>query len=159
MTKRSAPVHSRRNVTSEAKEPLVEDEAVVEDISLDKITEVYIKMRDKRSDLKHKFDSEDGAIQEEMKLLEEQMLDVCKRMSAESIRTKMGTIIRSIKTRYWTNDWDSMRTFIKDNDAFDLLEKRLHQTNMRQYLEENPDVLPIGLNVDREFTVVVRRAK
>ena len=116
-------------------------------------------MRDKRSDLKHKFDSEDGAIQEEMKLLEEQMLDVCKRMSAESIRTKMGTIIRSIKTRYWTNDWDSMRTFIKDNDAFDLLEKRLHQTNMRQYLEENPDVLPIGLNVDREFTVVVRRAK
>jgi hypothetical protein len=137
----------------------VEDEAVVEDISLDKITEVYIKMRDKRSDLKHKFDSEDGAIQEEMKLLEEQMLDVCKRMSAESIRTKMGTIIRSIKTRYWTNDWDSMRTFIKDHDAFDLLEKRLHQTNMRQFLEENPDVLPIGLNVDREFTVVVRRAK
>jgi len=159
LTKRSAPVHWRRNVTSEAKEPLVEDEAVVEDISLDKITEVYIKMRDKRSDLKHKFDSEDGAIQEEMKLLEEQMLDVCKRMSAESIRTKMGTIIRSIKTRYWTNDWDSMRTFIKDNDAFDLLEKRLHQTNMRQYLEENPDLLPIGLNVDREFTVVVRRAK
>lgn len=159
MTKQSAPVHSRRNVTSEAKEPLVEDEAVVEDISLDKITEVYIKMRDKRSDLKHKFDSEDGAIQEEMKLLEEQMLDVCKRMSAESIRTKMGTIIRSIKTRYWTNDWDSMRTFIKDHDAFDLLEKRLHQTNMRQFLEENPDVLPIGLNVDREFTVVVRRAK
>ena len=159
MTKRSAPVHWRRNVTSEAKEPLVEDEAVVEDISLDKITEVYIKMRDKRSDLKHKFDSEDGAIQEEMKLLEEQMLDVCKRMSAESIRTKVGTIIRSIKTRYWTNDWDSMRTFIKDNDAFDLLEKRLHQTNMRQYLEENPDLLPIGLNVDREFTVVVRRAK
>jgi hypothetical protein len=100
----------------------VEDEVVVEDISLDKITEVYIKMRDKRSDLKHKFDSEDGAIQEEMELLEEQMLDVCKRMSAESIRTKMGTIIRSIKTRYWTNDWDSMRTFIKDNDAFDLLE-------------------------------------
>ncbi len=137
----------------------MEDEAVVEDISLDKITEVYIKMRDKRSDLKHKFDSEDGAIQEEMKLLEEQMLDVCKRMSAESIRTKMGTIIRSIKTRYWTNDWDSMRTFIKDHDAFDLLEKRLHQTNMRQFLEENPDVLPIGLNVDREFTVVVRRAK
>ena len=137
----------------------MEDEAVVEDISLDKITEVYIKMRDKRSDLKHKFDSEDGAIQEEMKLLEEQMLDVCKRMSAESIRTKVGTIIRSIKTRYWTNDWDSMRTFIKDNDAFDLLEKRLHQTNMRQFLEENPDVLPIGLNVDREFTVVVRRAK
>jgi hypothetical protein len=147
------------DVTSEAEEPLVEDEAVVVDIPLDKMTEVYIKMRDKRSELKQKFDSEDGEIQEQMKLIEEQMLEVCKSMSADSIKTKMGTIIRSIKTRYWTNDWDSMRTFIKDNDAFDLLERRLHQTNMRQFLTENPDVLPIGLNVDKEFTVVVRRAK
>lgn len=137
----------------------MEDEAVVVDIPLDKMTEVYIKMRDKRSELKQKFDSEDGEIQEQMKLIEEQMLEVCKSMSADSIKTKMGTIIRSIKTRYWTNDWDSMRTFIKDNDAFDLLERRLHQTNMRQFLTENPDVLPIGLNVDKEFTVVVRRAK
>ena len=137
----------------------MEDEAVDVDIPLDKMTEVYIKMRDKRSELKQKFDSEDGEIQEQMKLIEEQMLEVCKSMSADSIKTKMGTIIRSIKTRYWTNDWDSMRTFIKDNDAFDLLERRLHQTNMRQFLTENPDVLPIGLNVDKEFTVVVRRAK
>jgi hypothetical protein len=28
---------------------------------------------------------------------------------------------------------------------------------MKQFLEENPDLLPMGLNVDREYTVVVRR--
>jgi hypothetical protein len=136
-----------------------EVEMDVDGVPLDKLTMVYIKMRDKRSELKRNFDNEDGEIQEEMKLLEAQMLEACKSISADSIRTKAGTIIRSTKTRYWTNDWDSMRVFIKDHDAFDLLERRLHQTNMKQFLEENPEVLPIGLNTDREFTIVVRRAK
>lgn len=136
-----------------------EAETEVSGVPLDKLTEVYIKMRDKRSELKQAFESSDGEIQDQMKLLEEQMLEACKSMSADSIRTKAGTIIRSTKTRYWTNDWDSMRTFIKEHDAFDLLEKRLHQTNMKQFLEENPEILPVGLNTDREFTIVVRRAK
>ena len=61
------------------------------------------------------------------------MLDVCKDMNADSIRTPHGTIIRSVKSRYWTNDWDSMYTFIEETGAFGLLEKRLHQTNMRSF--------------------------
>jgi hypothetical protein len=52
-----------------------------------------------------------------------------------------------------------MYTFIKEHDAFGLLEKRLHQTNMKDFLNENPDALPMGLNVESEYTIVVRRAK
>jgi hypothetical protein len=44
-----------------------------------------------------------------------------------------------------------------ENEAVDLLEKRIHQGNMRQFLEENRDLLPPGLNVDSEYTVTVRR--
>jgi len=39
------------------------------------------------------------------------------------------------------------------------MEKRIHQGNMRLFLEENPDLLPPGLNVDSEYTVTVRRKK
>jgi hypothetical protein len=87
------------------------------------------------------------------------MLETCKEMNASSIRTPHGTIVRSVKSRYWTNDWDSMYQFIRDNDAFALLEKRLHQTHMKEFLEENPDVLPMGLNTENQYTVVVRRKK
>jgi hypothetical protein len=52
-----------------------------------------------------------------------------------------------------------MYQFIQDNDAFPLLEKRLHQTNLKQFLEENPELLPAGLQADRKYTVVVRRSK
>jgi hypothetical protein len=94
-----------------------------------------------------------------MKVLAQEMLDVCKDMNADSIRTPHGTIIRSVKSRYWTNDWDSMYGFIEETGAFGLLEKRLHQTNMKDFLAENPDLYPKGLSVENEFTVVVRRSK
>lgn len=128
-------------------------------VDLDKLTTIYIKIRDRRADNKRTFDAEDTDLKEQMEVLEAQMLDVCKEMNADSIRTPHGTIIRSIKSRYWTNDWDSMYTFIEETSAFGLLEKRLHQTNMKDFLAENPDLYPMGLNVESEFTVVVRRSK
>jgi hypothetical protein len=136
-----------------------EIEEVVAPQNLGKLTEIYIKIRDKRSANKKVFEAEDQDLEDQMKVLAQEMLDVCKEMNADSIRTPHGTIIRSVKSRYWTNDWDSMYGFIEETGAFGLLEKRLHQTNMKDFLAENPDLYPKGLSVENEFTVVVRRSK
>jgi hypothetical protein len=136
-----------------------EIEEVVAPQNLGKLTEIYIKIRDKRSANKKVFEAEDQDLEDQMKVLAQEMLDVCKEMNADSIRTPHGTIIRSVKSRYWTNDWDSMYSFIEETNAFGLLEKRLHQTNMKDFLAENPDLYPKGLSVENEFTVVVRRSK
>jgi len=128
-------------------------------VDLDKLAAIYIKIRDHRADNKRAFEAEDNELKEQLEVLETQMLDVCKDMNADSIRTPHGTIIRSVKSRYWTNDWDSMYDLIEEHGAFGLLEKRLHQTNMKDFLAENPEVLPLGLNVENSYTVVVRRSK
>ena len=135
------------------------DDEVQAPIDLDKLTQIYIKIRDARADNKRAFEAQDKELEEQMQTLSGQMLDTCKDMNADSIRTPHGTIIRTVKSRYWTNDWDSMYSFIEEHSAFGLLEKRLHQTNMKDFLFENPDVLPMGLNVDSEYTVSVRRSK
>ena len=136
-----------------------EENEVVERPDLDQLTSIYLKIRDKRAENKREFENVDKDLEEQQKMLAEQMLDTCKEMNADSIRTPHGTIIRSVKSKYWTGDWDSMYNFIKEHDAFGLLEKRLHQTNMKDFLNENPDVMPMGLNVENEYTIVVRRAK
>jgi len=128
-------------------------------LPLDKLAAIYIKIRDAKDKLTADYKQQYADLEEQMSVLEAEMLETCKTMNADSIRTKAGTIIRSIKSRYWTNDWDSMYRFIKDNDAYGLLEKRLHQTHMKEFLSENPDLLPMGLNVESEYTVVVRRSK
>jgi len=128
-------------------------------VSSDKLAEIYIKIRDKRAELKEKFEEQDNELKAQQDLLAEQMLALCHEQGADSIKTPAGTIIRKVDTRYWTTDWDSMYQFIEEHDAFPLLEKRLHQTNLKQFLEENPELLPAGLQADSKYTVVVRRSK
>ena len=129
------------------------------EVPADKLAEIYIKIRDKRVELKEKFEAEDTALKEQQDLLAQEMLEVCYENNADSIKTPAGTIIRKVDTRYWTTDWDSMYQFIQEHDAYPLLEKRIHQTNLKQFLEENPELLPAGLQADRKYTVVVRRSK
>lgn len=119
----------------------------------DKLVKVYLKLREARAELKQ----QDEELENQQKLIQNELLELCKSMGAESIRTEFGTIIRSTQRRYWTNDWDSFYKFIKEHDAFQLLQKRITNTNMAQFLEENPDLHPPGLNVDAEYTVSVRR--
>ena len=139
------------------------DEEVQEEATsapdLNNLTKVYLRIRDARDALTAQYKKEHAELDAQMDLIETEMLDTCKSMGVESMRTPHGTIIRSVKSRYWTNDWDSMYAFIEETSAFGLLEKRLHQTHMKEFLEENPDLYPKGMNVENTYTVVVRRAK
>lgn len=126
---------------------------------LDSLAAVYIKMRDARDLVRREAEAKEKEIADQMSIVEQEMLEVCKSLGADSIRTPHGTIIRSVKSRYWTNDWDSMYRFIRENDAFGLLEKRLHQTHMKEFLDENPNLFPAGVNVENSYSVVVRRSK
>lgn len=129
------------------------------ELSAEKLAEIYIKIRDKRAEIKDKYESEDSDLKDQMDMLAEKMLDICETQGADSLKTKTGTIIRKVDTRYWTSDWESFYDFVKDNEAYPLLEKRIHQTNMKQFLEENPDLLPAGLQSDSKYSIVVRRSK
>jgi hypothetical protein len=131
---------------------------MTEDISVDKLVSVYIKMRDKRSTLLREYEEQDGEIKEQMETLESKLLDLCKSIGADSLKTQHGTVIRTVKTRYWTSDWNSMHKFIMQHNMPDLLEKRISQTVMKQLIEENPDMMPPNLNVDSRYAVTIRRS-
>ena len=51
----------------------------------------------------------------------------------------------------------SFKKFILEHEVVDLLEKRIAQTNMANFLEENPGVLPPGLNAMTEYDISVRK--
>jgi hypothetical protein len=125
--------------------------------SVEKLVATYIKIRDTRDEVKREMEEKVAALQTDLDSINQTLLEHFKEQGIDSARTPFGTAYRTIKSRYWTNDWDAMRHFIAEHDAFELLEKRIHQTNMKQFLEENPDLHPAGLNVDSEYSVTVRR--
>lgn len=129
------------------------------DVSAERLADIYVKIRDARAALKEKYEADDEVLKEQLDMIAEKMLVMCQDINADSIRTQAGTIIRKVDTRYWTTDWESMYDFIHENDCYGLLEKRLHQTNMKQFLEEHPDKLPVGLQADSKYSIVVRRSK
>ena len=126
-------------------------------IPTDKLVKAYVKIRDARKELSEKFEQEDSVLKDSLDTIEAQLLEACKVIGADSIRTPFGTISRTVKKRYWTNDWHSFYEFLKEHGVLELLEKRVAQTNMSTFLEENPDLHPPGLNIDSRYSVVVRR--
>jgi DNA-binding GntR family transcriptional regulator len=129
----------------------------VPSITADRLAGVYIKLRNKREELKRVFDEQDNALKEKMEMLKREMLKICTAQNANSINTPHGTVIRAIRTRYWTSDWSSMHNFILEKQLPQLLENRISQKNMKTYLEEHPDEHPAGLNVDNVYDVTVRK--
>lgn len=127
--------------------------------TVDSLVSVYIKIRDSRDEAKKKFEEQHSDYNNQLELIEQEILEICKETGADSIKTQHGTAMRSVKSRFWTNDWEHFYKFVEQHHAFDLLEKRIHQTNMKQFLEENPEILPAGLNVDRAYSIIVRRSK
>ena len=126
-------------------------------VSVAKLTRVYIKIRDKRAELSANFKTEDDKLKEQQDRIKRALLDHCKEHNVESVRTSEGLFYRSVKKRYWTNDWGSMNKFIIAHELPEFYEKRLNQTVVKQFLEENPDTIPPGLNVDSEYAISVRK--
>jgi len=123
----------------------------------DKLTKAYIKIRAGRAALSADFKEKDGELARQQEILKRALLNYCDSHNVESVRTTEGLFFRSTKTKYWTGDWDSMYSFIKEHDMPEFLDRRLNQTNVKQFLEENPDVMPKGLNIDTEYVISVRK--
>lgn len=126
-------------------------------VQVDALVQEYIGLRDAKDEIKREAEAKVQDLQVKMDAISHTLLDHFKESGIDKAGTPFGTAYRTVKSRYWTNDWDAMYTFIAENNAFELLEKRLHQSNMKQFLEENPDEHPQGLNIDNEYAIVVRR--
>ena len=129
------------------------------DVSVEKLTDVYLKIKGKRDILSRDFKQEDERLKTQQERIKRALLDYCKENDIESVRTEAGTFYRSIKTKYWTNDWASMHQFILQHEVPEFLTKSLNQANVKQFMDENPTLVPAGLNVDSEYVVSVRKAK
>jgi len=128
------------------------------DLEISHIVAKYIEVRSKRDDLLRDYEAIDGELKEELKQFEAQLLEACTVIGANSINTSTGTVIRNLKERFYCTDWDNFYKFIAEHDAPQLLEKRIHQGNFKEFYEPNQaDGLPPGVNVMREFGITVRK--
>lgn len=126
-------------------------------VQVDRLTREYVELRERRKAITAEFKAEDAELGEKMDAIKAQLLAYCKDHGIDSVRTPEGLVYRSVRTRYWTSDWSSMYSFIMEHGIPEFFEKRLNQGAVKEYLEENPEALPPGLNVDSEYVIAVRK--
>jgi len=124
---------------------------VTEDATAERLAKIYTKIRDKRREL----EKEVTELKEKQDIIAKELLELCKEQGVTTMRTAYGTISKRVTKNYWTSDWESFFKFIKENDAFSLMQQRINNSNMAQFLTENPEVLPPGLNADTTQTIVI----
>jgi len=126
---------------------------------LDRLVKVYLRIRDKKAEVATSFREQEEQLNLKLERIEQEFNTHCEEHGVESVKTKSGTFFRSVRNKFWTSDWESMNKFILEHGLVGLLEKRLHQGNMQQLLDENPKLLPPGLNCESAYKVIVRRKK
>lgn len=97
------------------------------------------------------------SLKDELEIISTELLTFCNEQNLDSVKTPAGTVSRRVQTRYWSTDWEEMYKFVMEHNVPFLLEKRLHNTNVKQYLEENPEAFPAGLQIDNKYVIQVRK--
>ena len=128
-------------------------------IPLAKMTKVYLKIKAERDKLSAEYKEADDELVSQQDKIRSALLGYLKENELKSVKTDAGTFYRTVKQKYWTSDWENMHKFILEHEVPEFLDKRLNQKNVKEFLEENPDLLPKGLNVDAEFALTIRKGK
>jgi hypothetical protein len=126
-------------------------------LPVEKLVAAYRKLRAAIAEEEEIFEAKVADLKEKLDYVSKELLEFCNDQNVDSIRTPAGTLSRRVQSRYWTTDWDQMYKFIEEHKVPFVLEKRIHNGNMKQFMEENPDILPVGLQVDNKYVVHVRK--
>jgi hypothetical protein len=151
-------------IPSHFKETIMTTET--QQVPLDRMASAYIKIRSRIAELTKAYDTEVEALKAEQDEVAAVMKDMLQAMHVRSVNTAGGTVILTEKTRYFPSDWTEFKNFVKENDLFDLVEKRIAQGNMAKYLADLAEAkelrneawpYPAGMQSETELTVSVRK--
>ena len=145
------------DIDDEVEAPPSLDAEEIASVPMDKLAKVYRKMAAKVQQLTREYETQVEAIKAQQEVVKIALKDQMLKLGVKSVRTDQGTVVLSTVTNYNTQDWDSFKEFMKQCDALDLVQQRISQLNMKRFLEENPGVVPPGLNSMTEYGISVRK--
>lgn len=128
-----------------------------QEVKLDKVAATYVKIRDKRSELKKQYEAEDLKLKDQLDTIESFFLNTLQELGVESARTKHGTIYRSLDIKPSCEDWNAFYAWIAEHEAFDALERRVKKSFITAFMEDNSNELPPGITVVKEYIAKVLR--
>tara|TARA_B100002019_G_C21273461_1_gene603776 strand:+ start:6402 stop:6800 length:399 start_codon:yes stop_codon:yes gene_type:complete len=125
-------------------------------MTVDQVIEAYLKYRNKKEALEAEIKDQVKELKDKMAKLEAWIKTKADAEGVTSFKTAHGTAF--VTTNDYANvaDWDAVLAFVKENEAYDMLEKRVSKNAVRGYIDEHKTV-PSGVNYGTRIDVNVRK--
>lgn len=118
---------------------------------------LYLKLRTKAESIKAEAKEQVDVIESKMQKLGAYLHQQMDTLGVTSLKSESGTAFLSTIDYARVENWDATLDFIKDNDAYELLEKRVSKKVVRDYIESTRKVPP-GIMYGTKVEVSVRKA-
>ena len=125
--------------------------------TVEQVVATYLKLRRKKEEIEAETKDRVADIKAKMTKLESWLMQKADEDGVTSFKTPAGTAFVTSTDFANVADWDAVLTFIKENDAFDMLEKRVSKTAVRAHMDETGDVPP-GITYGSKLGVNIRKA-
>lgn len=126
-------------------------------VDTSKLVRAALNIRAARAELRQQYENDDAALKIKQQRVENALLAYMNESGQVSGKTPYGSFYKQEEIKASGSDWGALYEWIKENDAFDCLEKRITRTFVSQYMKDNNGAIPPGVSVMREFVVRVRK--
>jgi hypothetical protein len=119
--------------------------------------EKYIEYRDKKAELKTKYEADVEDLDKKMAKIEAALLEAFDKTGMDSAKTKSGTAYIAVRTSASVADKEAFMEYVKAKEEWPLLEVRASKTGVEQFKSIHED-LPPGVNWREERVINIRRS-
>ena len=131
-------------------------------MNVDDLTAKYIELRDRKAKIKKEAEDAEAALSVLQDAIGDKIREIMHANGVTSVKTAHGTAYIAYRESATVADWDVLLGFIKKSEAWDLLERRVSKSAVKDRMEEDRNgnyhhEPPPGVNFVRIEGVNVRR--
>jgi len=123
-----------------------------------KLVSRYIAARDMKAKLEAAHKKKLEPLAAAMDKTEAAILDFFNQHNMDSAKCEAGTAYKAMRSTATVVDMDAFLDFVRLNDAWHFLEKRVAKTQVDEFVANNDGNLPPGINYSRIAAINIRRA-
>jgi len=125
--------------------------------TVDEAVQKYMKLRAKKSELEGTVKEQVADLKEQMSMIEAWIKQQADTLGVTSFKTEHGTAYVTKTDFANVADWDAILDYIKANDAYHLLERRVNKAAVREIIDDTGDIIP-GVNFASKLGVNIRKS-
>ena len=125
-------------------------------VTVEQAIGAYMKLRLQKEEIEGQVKTQVAEIKAKMEKLEAWIKEQADAQGVTSFKTNAGTAFLTTADFATVADWDALLSFIRENEAFDMFEKRVSKIAVRGYIEKLKAVPP-GVNYGTKLEVNIRK--